>query len=60
MDNKKIYRIIRHFKKSGRRKVIESNLTLDEAQRHCSRLDTHRAGVWFDGYEFMRGHYPKE
>tara|TARA_R100000935_G_scaffold50477_1_gene76399 strand:+ start:469 stop:624 length:156 start_codon:yes stop_codon:yes gene_type:complete len=32
-------------------KVIESGLTLEEAQEHCRRDDTSVAGVWFDGYE---------
>ena len=32
-------------------KVIESGLTLEEAQEHCGRDDTREAGVWFDGYE---------
>ena len=31
-------------------KVIETGLTLDEAQEHCQRPDTHGDG-WFDGYE---------
>ncbi len=31
-------------------KVMQSGLTLDEAQAHCRRDDTHGAG-WFDGYE---------
>ena len=32
-------------------KVIETGLTLEEAQEHCQREDTHEPGVWFDGYE---------
>jgi hypothetical protein len=31
-------------------KVIKEGLTLEEAQEHCQREDTHGEG-WFDGYE---------
>ena len=30
--------------------VIRTGLTLEEAQEHCKRDDTHGPG-WFDGYE---------
>lgn len=30
-------------------KTIECGLTLEEAQAHCQREDTHGEG-WFDGY----------
>ncbi len=60
------YNIIRHyFNRPGRREVIASGLTLDEAQAHCGdpetssrtctaaegRRRTEREGPWFDGYE---------
>ena len=32
-------------------KVIETGLTLEEAQEHCQSDETHEPGVWFDGYE---------
>ena len=38
------------------RKVIARGLTLEEAQEHCQREDTHEKDdeghtVWFDGYD---------
>jgi hypothetical protein len=58
------YRIVRMYFKGGKR-VIASNLTLEEAQAHCQnpetssstcttsagRARTRRMGAWFDGYE---------
>jgi hypothetical protein len=57
----RIYRIIR-FRQGSNPRTIRSNVTLTEAQAHCSREDTHgiRGGVrWFDGYDYMRGCGPK-
>lgn len=54
----RIYRIIR-FREHGRRRVIRNNVTLTEAQAHCSREDTHgfnRGSRWFDGYDYMPGY----
>jgi hypothetical protein len=45
------YNIVRFFRKSGRRKIIHRNVTLEVAQLHCNDPRTRRAGVWFDGYE---------
>lgn len=43
------YKIVRfHFQ--GDNEVIETGLTLEQAQAHCQRDDTHGDG-WFDGYE---------
>jgi hypothetical protein len=42
------YKIIK-FRKSGTQKVMEKNLTLDEAKRYCSRSDT-RGKNWFCGF----------
>lgn len=46
------YKIIRFWRdnddKNG--ETIKTGLTLEEAQEHCSREDTHESGVWFDGY----------
>lgn len=43
------YKIIR-FKFNGKNRTIKKGLTLEEAQAHCSREDTHDEG-WFDGYD---------
>jgi hypothetical protein len=51
----RIYKIVR-FRESGNSRVIRKNVTLSEAQNHCSKPETRgvRAGVrWFDGYEYM-------
>ena len=48
-----MYRVIRMYRDSCKRKVIKTGLTLDEAQSHCRREDTHGDG-WFDGYEESR------
>lgn len=45
----KTYKIVR-FRFEGENSVVERGLTLDEAQAHCERDDTHGDG-WFDGYE---------
>jgi hypothetical protein len=52
----KTYSIIRFYQDSRPREVIETGLTLEEAQEHCQRDDTKGgdsgAGTgWFDGYE---------
>jgi len=49
------YKIIRFFKKSYRRKIIMRDVSLETAQAHCSRDDTRRAGIWFDGYDEDKG-----
>lgn len=43
------YKILR-FRFNGETTVQETGLTLEEAQAHCRREDTHGDG-WFDGYE---------
>ncbi len=59
------YKIIRFYQGSNPSKVIESGLTLEEAQRHCgdpetlsstaaseqAKEHTKKHGNWFDGYE---------
>jgi len=48
-DPDRLYKIIR-FRRDGPNQVLERGLTLDEAQAHCEREDTHGEG-WFDGYD---------
>lgn len=45
------YNIVRHFRVSGRRKILHRGVSLEVAQLHCNDPKTRRAGVWFDGYE---------
>ena len=45
------YTIIRFYKSGKKREIIKRGLTLKEAQEHCSRDNTRKEGVWFDGYQ---------
>jgi len=60
-----LYKIVRmYFRDDIKTKVIKKNLTLEEAQKHCSDSETSsstctlpknvnhtkRFGAWFDGY----------
>lgn len=47
------FRIVR-FSQDAPRQVIETGLTLEEAQAHCNDETTHGQG-WFDGYEAEPG-----
>jgi len=47
-ETTKKYKIIK-FRKSGTQKVIETNLSLNEAKRYCSRPDT-KGKNWFCGF----------
>jgi hypothetical protein len=46
----KTYKIVRMYRDSYKHSTIKRGLTLEEAQAHCSREDTHGDG-WLDGYE---------
>jgi len=44
------YSIIRFYADRDREsEIIETGLSLEQAQEHCGREDTHGPG-WFDGY----------
>jgi len=50
----KTYKIVR-FKRDSNNEVIKTGLTLNDAQAHCRREDTHKKDddgnvIWFDGY----------
>lgn len=52
MSKQQLYKIIRFFKGVNHdRKIIKTNLTLEEAQAHCRNPLTAKEGEWFDGYE---------
>ena len=54
------FRIVRFFNPCLDRKprTIKTGLTESEAQAHCSRKDTRERGVYFDGYDYMKGTRP--
>ena len=44
------YKIVRFYQELGKpNRTIKKGLTLEQAQKHCNREDTHGEG-WFDGY----------
>lgn len=47
-----MYEIVRfyapHLEKRNR--VIQRNVTLEQAQAHCRNPETRKDGEWFDGY----------
>lgn len=55
MSDQQTYKIIR-FRFHGTNEVLVRGLTLEQAQAHCQREDTHggdtaKGTAWFDGYE---------
>ncbi|KKK76304.1 hypothetical protein LCGC14_2865050 [marine sediment metagenome] len=44
------YKIIRYYKNANKPKtLIKKGLTLEQAQKHCKKENTHCLD-WFDGY----------
>lgn len=54
-DGPRVYRIIRYYR-SGRRRTLRNGVTLLVAQLHCRDPKTKKDGVYFDGYDFIRGY----
>ena len=54
------FRIVRfyHPRLERRPRTLKNRLTETEAQAHCARPDTCREGVYFDGYDYMKGTRP--
>lgn len=48
------YKIVRFYADDRRPRTIKKGLTLEQAQEHCNRDDTHGTLLdgtfWFDGY----------
>ena len=45
------YMIVRFWKQEGKAsKIIQTGLSLEEAQEYCSKDNTKMEGVFFDGY----------
>lgn len=58
-DLSNTYRIVRMFFDDRPTKIVVRGLTLEQAQTHCRRDDTHGGSTddgsaWFDGYEEER------
>ncbi len=52
------FKIVRFYRDGRTSRTIKSNVTESEAQAHCHRPDTRKEGVYFDGYDYMKGCHP--
>ena len=50
-----VYRIVRFYKSDRKPRTITNGLTLAEAQAHCHDPKTRKDGVYFDGYDYIKG-----
>jgi len=49
-----LYEIVRLFSDDKKEsEIIKSNVTLEEAQKHCKNSSTRKEGEWFDSYREM-------
>ena len=50
--SEKTYKIVRYYAphRSEGNEVIDTGLTREEAEEHCSDSDTREEGEWFDGF----------
>ena len=56
-EQARCFRIIRIYCPSlnRRSRTIRTGLTEAEAQAHCSNPKTRKEGVYFDGYDYVKG-----
>ena len=50
-----VYRIVRFYRSDRQARTIKNGLTLKEAQAHCGAPTTRKEGMYFDGYDLMKG-----
>lgn len=45
------YKIIRCYQQEGKKaKTVQTGLTLEQAQEHCSNPNSRKAGVYYDAF----------
>lgn len=54
-DAPRCYRIIRFYRNGRKARTIRNGLSEAECQAHCSLESTRKEGVFFDGYDLVKG-----